>query len=556
MAKRTTTILPEISYSRQLTVIGSVGFSWSWGKGFFKVGHFEAAKKIMRSLLLASALSIGFSHDASSLGGGGGGGGGAPQPSSPTPPAPQINNLLNFGNSAISAILIGPGKTLDLEQVFGRETYQDSINLICENCGGRVAAQSRYVRHLIAAYTLWQRGIIPPDDNGPGGYGNSTVFTSRAGYDFDKIGAVIIGDLQAAFSILFGYSVDELYKEDESSSRQVESIINSEAYRKRRDGSFPPLGSLPFAPERNTSILPEDVALAYAQLVKDRSPATARLPPFVQRWTTWESFTGGYNATSANAANNTPASTLRAYVGMVGAEYQYAKDLQFGLAMGGVGSNWGQSGGSGRGETFQFAVYGKKFYGPAYFAGWLDVTNSWFNSNRFAANGDAVTSNFTTQSYGGRIEGGYRYVAAMLGITPYASLQLQYLHTPGYGENDLNGGGQGVSYVAKNATDTRSELGMRFDIVAFVENRTLTLTASAAWAHDWYSDSTVSGVFQTLPGAGFTIASGVRPQDSALAAFEAKIPLTNGWSVVGRFDGQFANTSQSYAGTGTLNYKW
>ena len=51
----------------------------------------------------------------------------------------------------------------------------------------------------------------------------------------------------------------------------------------------------------------------------------------------------------------------------------------------------------------------------------------------------------------------------LIGITPYAALQVQDFHTPGYSETDLTGGGFAQSYNSMSATDTRSELGARFD---------------------------------------------------------------------------------------------
>jgi uncharacterized protein with beta-barrel porin domain len=50
-----------------------------------------------------------------------------------------------------------------------------------------------------------------------------------------------------------------------------------------------------------------------------------------------------------------------------------------------------------------------------------------------------------------------------IGITPYAAIQAQNFRTPTYSETDLTGGGFGLCYAAMNGTDTRSELGARFD---------------------------------------------------------------------------------------------
>ena len=42
---------------------------------------------------------------------------------------------------------------------------------------------------------------------------------------------------------------------------------------------------------------------------------------------------------------------------------------------------------------------------------------------------------------------GCRSPAAIIGITPYAALQVQDFHTPGYSETDLTGGGFGLTYA-------------------------------------------------------------------------------------------------------------
>ena len=62
----------------------------------------------------------------------------------------------------------------------------------------------------------------------------------------------------------------------------------------------------------------------------------------------------------------------------------------------------------------------------------LAFTNHWFSTTRSAL-GDQLTANFAGQSYGARLEGGYRYaVLPALGVTPYAALQAQDFHTPSF----------------------------------------------------------------------------------------------------------------------------
>src|SRR5262249_7544694 len=140
--------------------------------------------------------------------------------------------------------------------------------------------------------------------------------------------------------------------------------------------------------------------------------------------------------------------------------------LVAGFAFAGGGTHWGlaQALGGGRSDAFQAGAYMTKYFGPAYVAADIAFANHWMTTNRTAFAGDQLTANFNAQSYGGRVDTGYRYaLPAMWTITPYGALQVQKFHTPRYSETDLTGGGFGLTYNAMSAYDTRSELGARFD---------------------------------------------------------------------------------------------
>jgi hypothetical protein len=211
--------------------------------------------------------------------------------------------------------------------------------------------------------------------------------------------------------------------------------------------------AMAFAPDEAAS-LPPDIALAYAGVLK--------APPvmFEQRWTTWGASYGGGNWTNGNAATGSSNVSAQTYGFAAGMDYHYSPDTIFGFALGGGGTNWGiASGGTGRSDAFQSGVYGITRSGPGYLAGALAFANHWMTTNR-AVLGDALTATFDAQSYGARLEGGYRYaMLPTLGVTPYAALQAQDFHTSGFNESDLSGGGLGLSYASMNATDVRSELG-------------------------------------------------------------------------------------------------
>jgi hypothetical protein len=45
-------------------------------------------------------------------------------------------------------------------------------------------------------------------------------------------------------------------------------------------------------------------------------------------------------------------------------------------------------------------------------------------------------------------------------------------------------------------------------------------------------------------------------KDSALASAGGELRLANGLTLLAKFDGEFASHSNTYAGTGTIRYRW
>jgi len=319
-------------------------------------------------------------------------------------------------------------------------------------------------------------------------------------------------------------------------------------------GGGPGGQAIGFAPEEQAS-LPPDLALAYDAVLKTPPRLT-----FDQRWSVWGAGYGGSNTSNGDpvVGSNNVTVTARTFGFAAGMDYHVTPYAVLGFALAGGGTNWDLANalGGGRSDAVQVGGYGITWFGPAYVAGALAFTNHWFSTNR-AALGDQLTAKFDGQSYGARLEAGYRYgVLPTAGVTPYAALQAQDFHTPSYSETDITGGAFGLSYNAMNATDIRSELGARFDNLTTIGAMPLVLRARAAWAHDWLSNPSLNPVFQALPGASFTVNGAPIPQDSALASAGAQLFLSPNWSLLAKFDGEFAHSSQTYAGTGTVRYTW
>jgi autotransporter-associated beta strand protein len=309
-----------------------------------------------------------------------------------------------------------------------------------------------------------------------------------------------------------------------------------------------------FAPEREE--LPDDIALAYSKILK----APPKPANFEQPWSVWGAGYGGSNRTTGegvvDGSHDLAASTAG---GAAGLDYRLAPGTVVGFALAGGGTNWNlaQGIGGGKSDAFQAGLYGTARAGAAYVAAALAFTNHWMSTDRFAFAGDHLSASFNAQSYGGRVESGYRFATDYGRLTPYAAIQSQRFHTPGYSETDLNGGGFALGFDSRNATDTRSELGGRFDRLLLLNpEAAVTLRARVAWAHDWVSDPTLVAAFQMLPGASFIVNGATPAKNSALVSEGAELRLANGVVLLAKFDGEFASHSSTYAGTGTVRYTW
>src|SRR6516164_3446189 len=312
--------------------------------------------------------------------------------------------------------------------------------------------------------------------------------------------------------------------------------------------------ALGFAPERET--MPPDIARAYASVFKaPQAPASVYEP----RWTAWGGAYGGSNRTTGDLAVIGSHDLAARAVGFAaGLDYRLTPDTVVGFALAGGGTDWSlsQGLGGGKSDAFQAGVYGATRSGPAYLAAAFAFANHWMSTDRFVVD-DHLTANFNAQSYGGRLEGGYRFGTPYGGITPYAAIQAHSFHTPAYTETDAIANGFALTFNGRDATDTRSELGARFDrVLAVYSNAVLALRGRVAWAHDRVSDPTLLPVFQALPGASFIVDGATPAKNSALTSAGTELRLANGVTLLAKFDGEFASHSSTYAGTGTIRYRW
>jgi uncharacterized protein with beta-barrel porin domain len=319
-----------------------------------------------------------------------------------------------------------------------------------------------------------------------------------------------------------------------------------------RSGPATSSGHMGFAPDRPE--MTSGTASAYAAITK----AAPYSPPADPRWNIWGTAFGGSNKASGDAAVvGSHDRTANVYGFASGFDYRVAPDTVVGFALAGGGTNWGLSEalGGGRSDAFQAGVYGTKTWGSFYAAGSLAFTDHWITTDRIAMGGH-LTAGFDAQNWGGRLEGGNRYATTWGTVTPYAAVQAQSFKMPGYSETDPTGGGFGLTYNSKTATDIRSELGTRYDQTLTMLPLPLTFHGRVAWAHDWVSDPILAATFQALPGTSFIVNGATPARDSALVSAGGELRVNKNISLIGKFDGEFASRSTTYAGTGTFRYSW
>jgi autotransporter-associated beta strand protein len=306
-------------------------------------------------------------------------------------------------------------------------------------------------------------------------------------------------------------------------------------------------------------------ASAYAATKKTDAFAMFTKAPsaYEPRWSVWASGFGGSQSTSGNVVVGSNNTTSGVGGTAVGADYLVSPNTLAGFALAGGGTSFSvANGGTGRSDLFQAGAYLYHTNGPAYVSaalayGWQDITTS---RTATVAGLDQLRAEFNANAYSGRLEGGYRFVSPAtfgIGITPYAAAQFLTFDLPAYAEQAIvDTNNFALDYGAKDATDARSELGIRTDKSWALSDGILTLRGRFAWAHDYEPDRSIAATFQTLPGASFVVNGAAQAADSALTTASIEMKWKNGWSAAATFEGEFSNVTSSYAGKGVVRYVW
>ena len=327
-------------------------------------------------------------------------------------------------------------------------------------------------------------------------------------------------------------------------------------------GDAPPIAS-DFAATDAMAYAPETRSNASRDADAAITKAMPRAASFEQRWSVWSAGFGGSQTTDGNAAAGSNSATSRIYGAAAGADVWLSPTTLAGISMAGGATSFSVAqGGTGQSDLVQVGGFVRHGIGSAYLSaafayGWQDITTERLVT---VAGVDRLRARFNANSYAGRIELGSRSTLAWLdgiGIAPYAAAQVTAIDLPAYAESAVAGSNAfALSYAGKTVTAPRTELGLRADKAFALDGALLTLRGRAAWAHDFNTDRAASATFQALPGASFVVNGAAAARDAALTSASAEVAWRNGFALAATFEGEFSDTTRSYAGKGMVRYAW
>ena len=218
-------------------------------------------------------------------------------------------------------------------------------------------------------------------------------------------------------------------------------------------------------------------------------------------------------------------------------------------------------GGNGGGTSDAFAAHhGKNHQQFGYLSGATRTTGC-RPRGPYRCRARQLKADFNAESWGGRIEGGYRLPTDYftLGWTPYAAFTGQSFHTPNYGEIATLGSNQfALNIASRTATAYRGEIGLRTDKVMAVDNGgQVSLFGKVAYAYDSVSNPAAAASFAALgAGSNFLVFGATPSQNLLLSTSGVEWRLASGLSFMVKADSEWGDRSHTYTGTGRIRYTW
>ena len=327
-----------------------------------------------------------------------------------------------------------------------------------------------------------------------------------------------------------------------------------------------------------------DSLMSYADPDAADHPAFANLklsaPYSVPRsWRAWAMGYGGSSRDSGNATVGSAASSENGAGYAMGVDYQIDTVGLVGLA-----GSYSKSGYSvsdrwtyGSVEGGHVAAYGAFRGGPAYLS--ASLGGDFFNNNEVrsafipgttlpALFGTSVTAipgfaeqptgSFSSYAWSGQFEAGYRSHWGDIDVTPYLGMQFSILQMSGFTETSLGAPSTiGLSYLPRSVVTAPTflgvQLGRTFDLGL---GMSVDAWVKAAWKHELDPVRSIDAAFISAPGFDFIINGAAAVTDMARIDAGARLKVTRDVEVFGVFQGDFAPSGRSVAGSGGVRVAW
>ena len=279
----------------------------------------------------------------------------------------------------------------------------------------------------------------------------------------------------------------------------------------------------------------------------------------------WTGGFGGVQSFNGDAVVGSADARTAAAGGAMGFDYQVDPTRLVGVAVGGSESHFSVPDRATSGDLLggHVGAYGVATWGALYAAGVLSYSRFDNDVRRTIAGvgpTETATGRFASDLFGARLEVGRSYALQWLNVTPFAAVQTSTLWQHGFTETSTAAGLPGVLGLTSQSQTTTSLptfLGVQLDTRLALANGTVwSPFLRAAWVHEFNPDRSIANSFVSIPGTLFTV-DGARAWSDALKVNAgSRLALNRYASLFASFDGEFANSGQSYAGRGGIRFSW
>ena len=276
-----------------------------------------------------------------------------------------------------------------------------------------------------------------------------------------------------------------------------------------------------------------------------------------RRWRTWAAGLGGGSSLEGDRGSGSLDTTVGGVA--AGVDYRFNPTALIGVAGGCTDSDLSVDAMNTDGtvQGSHVGLYGVKTFGRIYLAGTAEYAHFENHTDRIIdwVVDERAKSNFNSNSFGGRIEAGWRRSFGRHFITPFIGVDAYELDVDGFTENsqDLNGGPGvlGLTFASNSVTSVTSSVGLQFDThYALANDRWLTPFVRVAWVHEYDPDRGVQSFLTVAPTASFVSEGASAAEDVARVDAGLRLDLSERIALFGFFEGEFSDRSQSYTGVG------